>query len=116
MAGEPIAVAFVAPPEDMGDVCPHCERPYQDGQLTEAQPPPRDYGKVFELLTVGAPDALTVGRRTLCLAYLLKAPGCPRTLAELGAVLGVSRQMAHKRLTTFRALLPEIAREINFAG
>jgi hypothetical protein len=77
---------------------------------------PRDYGKLLALLIAGAPDAQTVGRRALCLGYMLQARGAPATLADLGRTLGISRQAAHRRLTRFRAILPAMAKEIGLAG
>ena len=79
-------------------------------------PPERDYGKVFSMLIIGTTDAETIRRRVLCWAYLLKAPGGPRTLDELGLALGITRQAAHKWLTRFRAILPHLAREVGFEG
>jgi hypothetical protein len=81
----------------------------------EGPAPERDYAKVIGLLVTGAPDAATAGRRALLLGFILKADGAPRTLADLGRTLGVSKQRAHVVLTQFRALLPEIAREIGFS-
>ena len=114
-AGVPVAVRIVEPPPDLADACPTCRRAYTDEKATDA-PPQRDYGSLFGLLIAGAPDATTVHRRVLALGYMLHAPGAPRSLAELGLALGITKQAAAKWLTQFRAILPAIAREMGLDG
>jgi len=87
-----------------------------DSEPEPEAPPPRDYGRLFSLLLIGATDAETVRRRVLCWAYLLKAPHGPQTLDQLGLALGITKQAAHKWLTAFRRHLPEIMREAGFTG
>ena len=77
-------------------------------------PAPND--GLLRVLIVGAPDAAIFYRRGLCIGYLLKVPGYPTTLEELGLALGISKQAAAQWLTRFKALLPEIAREIGLEG
>lgn len=48
------------------------------------------------------PDPKRVWRRLQCLTYLLKLPGAPESLAELGKRLGCSKQAAFESLTRFR--------------
>lgn len=74
-----------------------------------------DFGSFLALLTTGAPDALTIGRRAALLAYVMNPPDQRGTLEDLGRLLGVSRQRAHQVLTKFRKELPIIARESGFS-
>jgi hypothetical protein len=84
------------------------------GAQDEEAPAPND--GLLRVLIVGAPDAQTLYRRALCIGYLLKSPGYPATLEQLGAVLGISKQAAAKWLTRFKALLPAIEQEIGREG
>ncbi len=51
--------------------------------------------RLFTRLVEGDSDAESVGRKVLVLSYLLKrCPGAPRSLAELGARMGVTKGRA----------------------
>lgn len=63
---------------------------------------------VFDLLLYAAQDDHEIAGRVSLLGYLMKSERAPKTLAELGARLGISRQAAFKRLTTFRRKCAEI--------
>jgi hypothetical protein len=86
----------------------------EPGAPDEDSPAPND--GLLRVLIVGAPDAQTLYRRALCIGYLLKSPGYPATLEQLGAVLGISKQAAAQWLTRFKALLPAIEQEIGREG
>lgn len=75
-----------------------------------------DYAGLLSLLTTGAADAETIGKRTALLAYIMQPPDRRGTLEDLGRLLGVSRQAAFKRLTRFKAELPAICKESGFVG
>ncbi len=75
-----------------------------------------DYVGLLSLLTTGAADPETIGKRTALLAYIMQPPDRRGTLEDLGRLLGVSRQAAFKRLTRFKAELPAICKESGFVG
>ncbi len=109
-------VPIVLPDPAIGDICPHCGRDYEADEGAMTTPPHRDYGRLFGMLISGATDETVIFRRVMALAYMLHAPGAPRSLAELGLALGISKQAAAKWLTQFRTILPAIARESGFDG
>jgi DNA-directed RNA polymerase sigma subunit (sigma70/sigma32) len=50
--------------------------------------------RTLDLLCDGATDAATIGRRVAVMAFLSRGESRPRTLAELGRLLGVTRARA----------------------
>jgi biotin operon repressor len=60
------------------------------------------------LLLCGAQDDHDTAGRAAMLGYILKSQFAPQSLDELGLRLGISKQAAHKRLTTFRRKCAEI--------
>lgn len=63
---------------------------------------------VFDLLLFAADSKGEIADRAIVIGYLIRAEYAPRTLAELGARLGISKQAASKRLTAFRRKAREI--------
>jgi hypothetical protein len=93
-AGHPVAVSppvYETPDETQDD---------QPGKITLADIP--------DLLLCGAQDDHDTAGRAAMLGYILKSQFAPQSLDELGLRLGISKQAAHKRLTTFRRKCAEI--------
>jgi hypothetical protein len=78
---------------------------------------PADYKMFFRMVTIGADTVERVGERALLLSYLALPRKERATLEEIGIMLGgISKQAVEKKLTKFRALLPEIIKECYEVG
>jgi hypothetical protein len=83
---------------------------------TQAELPESGSYDLLRLLLFGLNSAEEVGIRVMLIAYIMSPPHQRPSLATLGHTLGISKQAVSQRLTRFREILPEIAREVGFEG
>ena len=87
----------------------------QDDEPEPPQSAPSLSG-VLSILLTATNSSAEIGNRALFLGYVMRTPGAPRTLRELGARMGISHVMAAKRLTRFKGDLRAILRENGLNG
>jgi len=92
---------------------------HQDGEL-EAEDAARlrreTLCRFLGFLMAGKVPSVTVGKRAVCLGFLLHVPGSPRSYRELGRALGCSGPSAFRRVTRLRAQLAALYAEEDSLG
>jgi hypothetical protein len=109
--GQPGTPEMPAAYDEAGRPVPVAEPAVYDADDQDDAPAGPDYARLISVLTMCAETTEEVGRRTLMLGYMLKSAGAPRTLEDVGRLLGITKQAAAKRLTIFKRILPQIAME-----
>ncbi len=116
----PIAGRYVQPPDWKGwdddkltlvsAFCWPSEGADEDPAVAQAdQDPGRVAARLLGFLTLGQTSAEEIGRRTVLLAYLVKAPGVADSQRELGAFLGVSGPRVNALLRRLRAEMRKLS-------
>lgn len=72
------------------------------------QPDKMTLADMMDVLLCGISSRDEVHARTVLIGYLLQSQFAPHTLDELGAALGITKQAAAKRLTTFKQKCQQI--------
>jgi len=67
--------------------------------------------RTIGFLVSGARDAVTAGRRTLLIGYLLRADGAPKSQRELARIFGISAPRVNQTLTHLRKELSGLCRD-----
>ena len=115
-AGSPVPVAM--PPEELGDRCPHCQKPYDEPDAGQAVRPADmnplmravEHGKtegqreLLQRLFRGATTGNEIIERAALMAFTQAWPGdaCPLTAGDLAAFTGVSERTAARRAANAR--------------